>query len=176
MIWDESMYYVVVQGYFCVDFAVDYIECPHLWVGDVTCCLKPKARMVWLNMCESVLDRSLMWMFRSPSTTILLYFVILFARSSVISFKNIALVMLLPGGGWYIPMIDVQWLISRYFSILHIPLCVYDLIQFSGFWYSFCVVMLFPPSCCLVSCAVVFQKFLLWGLTGWSKLGLLVYL
>ena len=55
--------------------------------------------MVSLNMCESVLDRSSMWMFRSPSITILLYFVILFAISYVISSINIALFMLLPGGG-----------------------------------------------------------------------------
>ena len=55
--------------------------------------------MVLLNIYESVLDRSSMWMFRFPSITISLYFVMLFARSSVIFSINIALVMLLPGGG-----------------------------------------------------------------------------
>ena len=62
-------------------------------------------KLAWCHeMCESVLDGSLMWMFRSPSITMLLYFVILFARSSLISCINITLVMLLPAAGWYIPM------------------------------------------------------------------------
>ena len=55
-------------------------------------------------MYESILDRSLTWIFRSPSITMLLYFAILGARGSVISSINVALVVLLFSGGRYIPM------------------------------------------------------------------------
>ena len=69
--------------------------------------------MVSLNMCESVLDRSLMWMFRSPSITILLYFVILFARSSVISSDKYCIGDVV-AWWWMIYSHDVQWPISKY--------------------------------------------------------------
>ena len=72
---------------------------PHLWVGDVTCCLKPKACMVSLNTYELELVRSSVWIFRFHSITMLLYFAILSARNSVISSINVALVVSLLGGG-----------------------------------------------------------------------------
>ena len=71
----------------------------HLWVGGVTCCLKPNACMVSFNTYESALIRSSTCIFRSPSITMLLYLPILPARSSVTSSINIALVVLLLGGG-----------------------------------------------------------------------------
>ena len=71
---------------------------PYLWVGEVTCCLRPNACMVSLKMCESALERSSTCMFRSPSITVLLYLPILSTRRSVMSSMNTALLVSLPGG------------------------------------------------------------------------------
>ena len=57
---------------------------PHLWVGDVTCYLKPNACMVSLNMYELALVRSSTCIFRSLSITMLLHLPVLPSRSSVI--------------------------------------------------------------------------------------------
>ena len=71
---------------------------PYLWVGEVTCCLRPNVCMVSLKMCESALEGSSMCMFWSPSITVLLYLPMLSARRFVMSSMNIALVVSLPGG------------------------------------------------------------------------------
>ena len=59
------------------------------------------------------------------------------------------------------------------FSILHIPLCVYDLIHLSWLWYSFGVVMLFPPFllpgwvCCCISKVDCLRSD--WLIQAWSS-------
>ena len=57
----------------------------HLWVGDVTCYVRPNACMVSLNIYELALVRSSTCIFWSSSITMLLYLAILPTRRAVIS-------------------------------------------------------------------------------------------
>ena len=100
MVRDEIKYYAVRR--LSSEFTSPYTRSRtwlYLWVGDVTCCLRPNACLVSLKMCEYALVGSSTCMFRSPSITMLFYLPILSTRRYVMSSMNTVLVVSLPGGG-----------------------------------------------------------------------------